>query len=261
MRRRWYLLLVVLATSLVLPAGPAAASTDKSADDPEIVGGAPARAGEFPWTVHLSVGCGGALYSPTVVLTAAHCVGRSGSDSSIEVTTGLDRFHPTQRVRSAQVKRADGFTDVTGGNDWALIRLARPLTGATLPVAADTATDSGLFTVVGWGSTREGGAGTATLRKVQVPFVSDAVCGDAYRKAGYGFVASDMICAGKMDTGGIDSCQGDSGGPMVRRDDAGAWRQVGIVSWGEGCARAGFPGVYTQASRFAAAISRAAAAM
>ncbi|WP_412540505.1 serine protease [Longispora sp. K20-0274] len=261
MRRRWYLLLVVLATSLALPVGPAAASTDKSADDPEIVGGVTARAGEFPWTVHLSVGCGGALYSPTVVLTAAHCVGRSGADTSIEVTTGNDRYHPTQRVRSTRVKRADGFADVTQGNDWAVIRLARALTGPTLPIATDTSYDSGTFTVVGWGSTREGGSGTAMLRKVQVPFVSDAVCGDAYRKAGYSFVNSDMICAGKMDTGGVDSCQGDSGGPMIRRDAAGAWRQVGIVSWGEGCARAGFPGVYTQVSRFSAAIQGAAAGL
>ncbi|MGY0233176.1 S1 family peptidase [Longispora urticae] len=261
MRRRWYLLLVVLATSLALPVSPAAANTDKSADDPEIVGGTAARAGEFPWTVHLSVGCGGALYSPTVVLTAAHCVGRSGADSSIEVTTGLDRYHPTQRVRSTHVRRADGFADVTRGNDWALVRLARPLNAPTLPIATDAGTDSGTFTVVGWGSTREGGSGTATLRKVQVPFVSDAVCGDAYRKAGYGFVAADMICAGRMDTGGVDSCQGDSGGPLVRRDAAGQWRQVGIVSWGEGCARAGFPGVYTQVSRFSTAIQKAAAAL
>ncbi|WP_030020969.1 trypsin-like serine protease, partial [Streptomyces monomycini] len=54
------------------------------------------------------------------------------------------------------------------------------------------------------------------------------------------------------------TCQGDSGGPMFRKDDAGQWLQVGIVSWGEGCARPGKPGVYTEVSTFAADIKKAA---
>jgi secreted trypsin-like serine protease len=70
-----------------------------------------------------------------------------------------------------------------------------------------------------------------------------------------------MICAGLLDAGGVDTCQGDSGGPMVRRDNANAWIQVGIVSWGEGCARPQFPGVYSEVSTFATAIQRAAASL
>ncbi|WP_213011408.1 trypsin-like serine protease, partial [Paractinoplanes toevensis] len=55
----------------------------------------------------------------------------------------------------------------------------------------------------------------------------------------------------------VDTCQGDSGGPMVGRDAHGDWVQVGIVSWGLGCARDGYPGVYTQISTFRAAIRNA----
>lgn len=43
--------------------------------------------------------------------------------------------------------------------------------------------------------------------------------------------------------GGIDSCQGDSGGPLFTSDGDSAVLH-GIVSWGEGCALASFPGIF-----------------
>jgi secreted trypsin-like serine protease len=43
---------------------------------------------------------------------------------------------------------------------------------------------------------------------------------------------------------------------MVHREN-GRWVQVGIVSWGLGCARDGYFGVYTQLAKFRPAIQEA----
>jgi Trypsin len=50
---------------------------------------------------------------------------------------------------------------------------------------------------------------------------------------------------GNVANGGIDSCQGDSGGPIVFKKSSTEHTHVGVVSWGDGCAVAGFPGIYS----------------
>ncbi|MFF4247153.1 S1 family peptidase [Streptomyces sp. NPDC001822] len=223
-----------------------------------VVGGTRAAQGEFPFMVRLSMGCGGALYRQDVVLTAAHCVSGSGNNTSITATGGVVDLQSSAavKVRSTKVLRAPGYNGT--GKDWALIKLAQPINQPTLKIATTTAYDTGTFTVAGWGAATEGGGQQRYLLKATVPYVSDATCQQAY---GSDLVPSEEICAGYVSTGGVDTCQGDSGGPMFRKDNAGAWTQVGIVSWGEGCARPGYPGVYTQVSTFASAIASAAATL
>ncbi|KAF2344302.1 Serine proteases trypsin domain, partial [Trinorchestia longiramus] len=60
-------------------------------------------------------------------------------------------------------------------------------------------------------------------------------------------ITAQMLCAGQQ---GLDSCQGDSGGPLVYRDKKGRYDQIGIVSWGKGCAAEGYPGVYTRVNKY-----------
>lgn len=223
-----------------------------------VVGGTRAAQGEFPFMVRLSMGCGGALYTQQIVLTAAHCVDGSGNNTTITATAGVVDLRSSSaiKVKSTKVLQAPGYNGK--GKDWALIKLAKPINLPTLKIADTKAFDNGTFTVAGWGATREGGAQQRYLMKATVPFVSDAACQGAY---GNDLVPSEEICAGFLDQGGVDTCQGDSGGPMFRRDNAGAWLQVGIVSWGAGCARPDYPGVYTEVSTFATEIKAAAAGM
>ena len=79
---------------------------------------------------------------------------------------------------------------------------------------------------------------------VNIPVIDNSVCNaaESYQKS----ITNNMLCAGERE-GGKDSCQGDSGGPLVlgTKNEA---RLIGIVSWGEGCARKDKYGVYTRVS-------------
>lgn len=87
------------------------------------------------------------------------------------------------------------------------------------------------------------------MQMVDVEVISNEVCvglekgGTSYEK--YGFdITDDMMCT---FTANKDACQGDSGGPLViTGDDASKDVQVGVVSWGVGCAY--LPGVFSRTS-------------
>jgi len=234
-------------------AGPAAARTS-------IVN--PDGAGRVPWQVHLETAdslCGGTIRDATHVITAAHCVtddqGATIPAAQISATAGITNV--AQPESSAQVRGArrvavfSGYDPQTIAGDAALITLDQPL-DLSDPAVADSLPVMGEgeqaqhALVSGWGTTSEGTElPSSELLLAELDVYDDSAC-SAY---GPRFIPSVMLCAGRTDAGGkvVDSCQGDSGGPLARVVGPGqADALAGIVSWGDGCARPGFPGIYTR---------------
>jgi transmembrane protease serine 3 len=99
-------------------------------------------------------------------------------------------------------------------------------------------------TVVGHGATSSGGNGSPSLLEVSLPIHDDQFMADQYAANGAAYEPNTMVGAGPAE-GGRDSCQGDSGGPLMVFD-GNTPKQIGIVSWGLGCAAAGLPGIYSE---------------
>ena len=146
------------------------------------------------------------------------------------------------------------YNAATFDNDVALVELATPI-HAIAPIAFVDANETTFdatgtqLTVAGWGNTLAqpipGGLNFPDrMREADVPVIDQASCAQEYTVPGY-VITAHMICAGAPHSG-VDACQGDSGGPLFAPEQGG-FVEVGIVSFGEGCAD-GFPGVYTRIS-------------
>ncbi|XP_039679629.1 trypsin-like [Perca fluviatilis] len=254
-------LLVCAAVLLVLTA-ESNAQSDVCGIAPlntRIVGGVNAPPGSWPWQVslHNSNGhfCGGSLINSQWVLSAAHCF---SSNSMTDLTVYLGRetqqsVNPNEQSRTlAEIIINPNYNPNTHDNDVSLLLLSSPVTftdfisPVCLAPGGSTYAAGTVCWVTGWGTISSSGTPLPfpqMLQEVSVPLVSNTQC-----NAAYGIITSNMICAG-LTAGGKDSCQGDSGGPLVTKVGS-VWVQIGIVSFGDGCAQPGYPGVYTRVSQY-----------
>lgn len=240
-----------MAAAVAAAAAALLSAPTAEAADSRIVGGSTTTTGAYPFMMQITDAsqnqfCGGTLVSATKVVTAAHCmVGES--TSSVRVVGGRTYLNGT----NGTVSRVSGiwihpdYQDVTQGNDVAVLTLSTSM--SYTPASYVDSSDTGVYAagttarILGWGTTSSGGSSSNQLRTATVPTVADSSCASSY---GSDFIASDMVCAG-YTSGGVDTCQGDSGGPLLIGGVL-----AGITSWGEGCAQAGYPGVYTRLTTF-----------
>lgn len=230
---------------------------------PRIVGGTTAGRSEYPEFAQLYVDgveiggepglvypvCGATLISSKKVLTAAHCT-VDFATSNIYVLPAFYSFNDAisfNDLISVSTKAVhSSYSSSNTGSDVSVLTLSSSANSALAKVYAGTRSLTGhISTVIGVGRLSENGATPATLQKVTVPVVSNGVCASSYASSGVN-INSTMLCAG-LANGGKDSCQGDSGGPLwatVNNQKT----QIGIVSFGIGCARPNFYGVYARSS-------------
>ena len=160
-----------------------------------------------------------------------------------------------QEFNISDIQIHPNFNNATLVNDIALLKLERPAKrqqniDVVCVSNVEDIDESGLSNcyVTGWGRRTESSEHSVVLKEIKVPLWEQSVCASALQEQfgpGYSLPASS-VCAGAE---GRDACDGDGGGPLVCQQ-AGQWFQVGIVSFGIGCGRAGVPGVYTRVRTF-----------
>jgi secreted trypsin-like serine protease len=237
---------------------------------PRVAGGAPASIRSFPWSAALVFNqglylgsdfdrqfCGGSVISPTLILTAGHCVTEYEPDlvaRQIQVVTGrtvLSAFGGQRFDVGAIYLNTNPDVDLAVlsllGEATRSPRIELPGPGERrLWLPGDRAV------VAGWGDTSatDPNSDPDGLLAAGERIVSDQFCASEPAYPSF-FNPATMLCAGRIE-GGAGQCFGDSGSAVVvparaRRaithGVARRWREAGVVRASDGCGTPNKPGI------------------
>ena len=248
---------LVLLTSTNLVEGADRSSSSSSAKEkegivpvaPKIVGGVEVNPpGKYPFMIR-GGGCGASLVAPNVLLSAAHCASVFGGPFGIGAQIQIGRHNLSNSEEDyetftvAEAVTHPSYNDVGFDYDYMMIRLDgfsnyEPVVLDSGDVSLDDGND---VVVMGWGTTSYYGPESSVLLEVEVDLYTQAACKAAYSDVMIDdYITDRMVCAARV---GKNSCLGDSGGPLI---DKVTGKQIGVVSWGYGCADENYPGVYAK---------------
>ncbi|KAH8372909.1 hypothetical protein KR009_007885, partial [Drosophila setifemur] len=214
--------------------------------DGRIVGGQDTTIGQYPYQISMRLRgnhrCGGSIYKPNVIISAAHCLVGLDSVANLTIVAGSTQIWFKEETQQELLVREfvihPNYRTINNDYDAAFLILDGEFTFSDsiqpIRLAEKRPDHNSSVIVTGWGTTTEGGYISNILQEVSLNVFENTECKKAY----YFLLTSRMLCAG-VSGGGKDACQGDSGGPLVCDNEL-----VGIVSWGTGCARENYPGVY-----------------
>jgi len=246
---------------------------------------------KYPFHVYFAANnyaCAGSIIDKRHVLTAAHCLfnadGEMHNAKDCAIVAGA-HIRPGsgwecsesgtedswQIIGVEAFIQRDDYDTLTHENDIAILRLVEDIIFndivAPVNLPDELITDeTEIATIIGWGTTdpwdpneqsvtdHNTNVLSCFLQEAQVDVTVPSFQG--YELGGfceailYGMF-ENKICAGRE---GVDSCQGDSGGPLVVQTSEKSFTQIGIVSYGYGCAT-DFPGIYTRLDRYTRWIS------
>eukprot|EP00095_Tigriopus_kingsejongensis_P006391 maker-scaffold117_size339417-snap-gene-2.17 protein:Tk06391 transcript:maker-scaffold117_size339417-snap-gene-2.17-mRNA-1 annotation:"serine protease" len=183
-----------------------------------IVGGEYTHKHEFPWQAGLvtrgnfNAGstkpfCGGTLMNDKWILTAAHCAIKLLIHPNYDISTSDNDFALLELETSVK------FQDF-----WYIRPICYP---NTFPSEGKNVINVNVYS-------------QEECKQFYSPFSSFVT------------ITPNMFCAGVL-SGERDACQGDSGGPLIVENHKSHRFEIqGVTSWGYGCARSGFPGVYAK---------------
>ncbi|XP_037950269.1 trypsin alpha-3-like [Teleopsis dalmanni] len=215
-----------------------------------MVGGYPATISDVPYIVNIRAGgqliCGGTLVHRRFVVTAASCIWKYYAPQMIVQGNTANFNEVGLRRKVNRVIYPAAYNTQTLDFDVAMLRLDSPMNGAnTVPIGLYTngVPVGATLKVSGWGQVSENGNNSNQLQSVLVTSIAKDRCLASYE------LTSTMFCARGP---GTDACEGDGGGPAVYNGQL-----AGIISWGFGCARPNYPGVYTSIAMVAPFINQA----